>query len=869
MGIGDWVSGIFDSKNKERATAPTVDKSNYYYGGNEQGAAEAANRYRMQGETGQMRLGEQVNYGGANYWEQMGGAARQQQANVAGLMMARATGQVPSIAQQQADRQSGQLAAQQASAAASAQGPAALARAQRYAAANTAAGQSAISNQAQINAGNERLQAEQSAMGAFGAMRGQDMGAQQQQAQQSQFQAGLNQQQHAQNDAYQLGMTQAEMGVNNAQLAAGQNYEQQRAANSLGASGINAGVGGQNAAMNQQNSMAAVGLVQKVAGDIATVSDARTKIGYRADGGPVAPGQPYVVGERGPEVIVPQQAGMVVPNEAFATMSPSDVAMSTWGSGPPADDAQRFAAQDAATKAATVRAVQASMGPGGVNENPWERDVRRTSALSRSNPELVTKEDRATARRSRAILAGAKGEQDNAPAAEEKAAVASGTKVPEQKPTVGGMLKDSGSEMMQHASRVDTAYHPGQGYVPPNLIPIASDARAKVMLGAAAPTFAGAGGMLGGNPMGELQAHSDFATQFQGNPAGDVVSDERAKDAGPDVMPLYEPPGKELHQSAEGHAFLSESPREANRPSLSGESKPSLAKAKAKSATSPGKSRAMTPDEMLRWADAEQARMRSEHDARMAAGPSVSPGDLVSDIGAKSSMMMSDAAAKREAFVDGVNHANAFHEGVNMPVPSYAQGEPKKDKSEPQGGDKSGRILANNGLLHLAGSAWNPAQIPVAVSSLANAYRHLSNSGEAAPAQPSAPTLPPPDQMPVQERARLMGIAGAVPSDERAKDVFSQEASVAEANRSQAGSPYAYKPGFTPPEQRPGELNYGPMAQNMARSPIARTAVKENEDGLLMLDGNKLDKVQSTGIASLQRQIDALKTATLHSRRKK
>jgi hypothetical protein len=35
----------------------------------------------------------------------------------------------------------------------------------------------------------------------------------------------------------------------------------------------------------------------------------------RQEGGPVQPGKPYVVGEKGPEVIVPQQAGTVVPNQ--------------------------------------------------------------------------------------------------------------------------------------------------------------------------------------------------------------------------------------------------------------------------------------------------------------------------------------------------------------------------------------------------------------------------------------------------------------------------------------------------------------------------------------------------------------------------
>ena len=37
---------------------------------------------------------------------------------------------------------------------------------------------------------------------------------------------------------------------------------------------------------------------------------------FRASGGPVSAGQPYVVGERGPEVMVPGQSGTVIPNGA-------------------------------------------------------------------------------------------------------------------------------------------------------------------------------------------------------------------------------------------------------------------------------------------------------------------------------------------------------------------------------------------------------------------------------------------------------------------------------------------------------------------------------------------------------------------------
>ena len=45
--------------------------------------------------------------------------------------------------------------------------------------------------------------------------------------------------------------------------------------------------------------------------------------GYRANGGPVQPGRAYVVGERGPELMVPQVPGTIVPNTG-AIASPSN-----------------------------------------------------------------------------------------------------------------------------------------------------------------------------------------------------------------------------------------------------------------------------------------------------------------------------------------------------------------------------------------------------------------------------------------------------------------------------------------------------------------------------------------------------------------
>ena len=46
--------------------------------------------------------------------------------------------------------------------------------------------------------------------------------------------------------------------------------------------------------------------------------------GYvRAEGGPVKKGEPYVVGEKGPELIVPSESGNVIPNDEYSNIASS------------------------------------------------------------------------------------------------------------------------------------------------------------------------------------------------------------------------------------------------------------------------------------------------------------------------------------------------------------------------------------------------------------------------------------------------------------------------------------------------------------------------------------------------------------------
>ena len=64
--------------------------------------------------------------------------------------------------------------------------------------------------------------------------------------------------------------------------------------------------------------------------------------GARAEGGPVMPNRPYLVGEQGPELLVPSSSGTVIPNDvtqAMARYTPSGAGVSsTYGSQAAADD---------------------------------------------------------------------------------------------------------------------------------------------------------------------------------------------------------------------------------------------------------------------------------------------------------------------------------------------------------------------------------------------------------------------------------------------------------------------------------------------------------------------------------------------------
>ena len=341
-----------DSAEKQQKFAAdhTFDKSGLYdpnkfnYGGNDRAAADFATAYDRQGAAVQQRAATQADYTAANSFAGVGNQDASSQRQAADLMMARANGSTPSIAQMQADRQMQQNVAAQASQAASARGAAGLALAGQTAATNIANGSAAISAQAQINAASERLQAEQGANSAYSGLRSGDLASQQQAAQQSQYQAQLTAQQKAMNDQITLAEQQNAIGVRNSQLQAGIAQQGMLAGNNQAFTSAALAIQQQNAANQQANTQraaAAIGTVASTAASIPSTPSSAPKTDSstsnnnnvnataganqayavpREKGGPVAPGQPYLVGEKGPELIVPKRDGVVIPAGPTSSM---------------------------------------------------------------------------------------------------------------------------------------------------------------------------------------------------------------------------------------------------------------------------------------------------------------------------------------------------------------------------------------------------------------------------------------------------------------------------------------------------------------------------------------------------------------------
>lgn len=105
------------------------------------------------------------------------------------------------------------------------------------------------------------------------------------------------------------------------------------------------------------------------------------------------------------------------------------------------------------------------------------------------------------------------------------------------------------------------------------------------------------------------------------------------------------------------------------------------------------------------------------------------------------------------------------------------------------------------------------------------------------------------DKPDLRNAAKESGKAGHIPEHAMFRAMKAMEPSL-----------YSYKPEFKPPEQAPGEVQAGPMANNMQRDPIAGTAiVREPKTGLLAIDKDKALKLTMGSLAVLAQDVEEMK----------
>jgi hypothetical protein len=283
----DYQSGFGDPNSRH---SQAYDPNAKNYGGQPGGAEAYANEMRLRQGGADSRHAPTANYGESQALGNQAALARGGQQQATNLIMNRATGATPSIAgqqsqadfqrlqnqsrldnqmlQQNAQQQSQQALAANAAQASSARGAAGVALAGQQAANNTANAQGAIgrstaqasqnmgmananaaqniSNQAQVNAANERMQAEQAALGGYSTIRSGDQTAQDAAAGRAQFNANQQLASRNANDARAMGYEGLLARANETQLNA--NMQDQ----GIKANSYNAAMG-HNAATSQAN----------------------------------------------------------------------------------------------------------------------------------------------------------------------------------------------------------------------------------------------------------------------------------------------------------------------------------------------------------------------------------------------------------------------------------------------------------------------------------------------------------------------------------------------------------------------------------------------------------------------------------------
>lgn len=753
--------------------------TNYQYGGRF-GKADADARYfGDQARWAQERRGEQIDYRAAQGWEKGGLDQHNAQVGMADIMRARALGLTPSIAGMVGDRQMRQAAAEQSSAAASARGPAALALAQQGAAANTANMQSNISQQTQINAANERMQAEQSAFGAYTGIRQGDAQNQQMAAQQAQAQAGINAAQRAQNDAWSGANYDREIGINTTQLQAQGNKEaaengfftNQRQLDQ-NASQHADDRSDRNTAMWLGGAGAALGAGGAVVGSIFGGS------GKTANGG----GQPSSSsGAATADGAVPPADGSLTPGTSGGSdgrggyddplsderaknlttwgnvqaQPAPDLAPSTWGTGPGTTDVDmakliaRRALDEQTMREEGARGPHGPMAVSGVGalKRRDEEDYGLIQAKERAGADLTEREQATRASLRHRVMG------------DRRRAAARGGDAP----------KAEGNTAASIASVLGSVGGIGR----------AMASTPQVRSGGGVPLIAPHQQQLGGG-----KVYSDM-TSKQPAPMPAVSADPAMQRASGYLQAQQAANAAQLNAGSSVGGALDRS----NAPMYSDTDAKKAALISSVQQSQP-QGAPLGMASMLGRRAIPQEPIQPQQ--RMAVGPPIR------NIAARP--MFSDEHAKQAVF------DKAYTMGM-------------RDAAAPQG--------EVSGVRAMAGERARPE----------------------APAQVET------------SRGASIGDVVRSPHGERQMQSFTRgpaNTPMANAARSMAGQPYTYKPEFAARSgQQPGEVNVGPMAQNMAADPVASTAVSNDPStGMLTLERDKTLKVVASTVSEQQRQND-------------
>lgn len=283
------------------------------------------------------------------------------------------------------------------------------------------------------------------------------------------------------------------------------------------------------------------------------------------------------------------------------------------------------------------------------------------------------------------------------------------------------------------------------------------------------------------------------------------------------------------------------------------------------------KLRPYVPDAVLKWADNAPVQIgyRPDRDSRykrrnpvsFERDTTLSPGEAkqeIRPIGYEGAIPLQDFDDSHQLRVDD-GTGRGFYETV-APAPSLPSSEHASLAGPTPRFGKAGKAETAEGREASASTAPKKVSSPkskprkMSDAELMAYARQMMGSTEA---QGEASRAEGPATRAALERSNDVSY-----SDEKTKKGADGASPMADANRAMHPYEYEYKDGFREREQQaPGEKNVGPMAQEMDKDPVARTAlIKDPQTGLLAIDKSKGLKLVMGGLADLQAQVDDMKT---------